>query len=343
MRTQTFGEQFKQFFRGRKAAHAVRILSVDGGGVRGLLPAMALAELEKVAGRPVNELFDLIVGTSTGALLALALRVPDLEGKPRFTAQELVRFYEIGAPRVFSRSMWHQIRAVGNLVDEKYPASGLEQVIARVFEDVMLSEALGDVMVTCYEVQQRRPFYFRARDAKAHEDSDFSMVQVVRAAPAAPTYFEPALVKGMNGHDSLALIDGAVVAYNPALVAYVEARRLYPEAQDFTMVSLGTGQLTRGLPYAEVKDWGAARWAVPLFSLMCDGDAVVVDQQLRDILRPGPDGTQRYFRIQPRLEIGSDDMDDASNENIRLIKQLGESTIASRQAVFEELAERLKR
>ena len=139
----------------------------------------------------------------------------------------------------------------------------------------------------------------------------------MRAATAAPTYFEPAQLKTMNGKAYHALIDGAVIAYNPALFAYVEARRLYPKAQDFILVSLGTGQLTRGLSFKEVKDWGAARWAQPLFSLMCDGDAVVVDHQISEVLPPGPDGERRYYRFQARLNIGSDDMDDASSEKHR--------------------------
>lgn len=331
--------RLKRLFAGK--SRPVRILAIDGGGIRGILPAMVLAELERLTGRPTSELFDLVTGTSTGALLGLAMVAPDPEGKPRFKASDVARLYEIGGPRVFSRSVWHQIKAVGNLVDEKYPATGIEQVLGRVFGKTMLSEAMVDALVPCYEVEQRAPFLFRSGKARQDDSHDFPMATVVRAATAAPTYFEPAQIKTMNGKAYHALIDGAVIAYNPALFAYVEARRLHPEAKDFLLVSLGTGQLTRGLPFDEVKDWGAARWAQPLFSLMCDGDAVVVDQQVREVLPTGPDGERRYYRFQARLNIGSDDMDDASSENIGKIKLLGENLVGQERETLEALAPRL--
>ena len=333
--------RLRRFFRGAERRPPARILSIDGGGIRGILPAMVLAELERQSGLHTTELFDLVVGTSTGALLGLAMVAPDEHGKPRFKASDVARLYEIGGPRVFSRSMWHQIRAVGNLVDEKYPATGLKQVLERAFGDTMLSAALTEAMVACYEVEDRSPFFFSARSARELEGHDFPMAQVVRAAVAAPTFFEPARLPSANGKGYHALIDGAVIAYNPALFAYVESKRLFPEASDVILVSLGTGQLTRGLPYDEVKDWGAARWAQPLFSLMCDGDASVVHHQAAEILAAGPDHQRRYYRFQARLDIGSDDMDDASVENIKSIKQLGEDLVRRNRPRLEALAQRL--
>ena len=316
----------------------VRILAIDGGGIRGLLPALVLAEIERLCDKPVAELFDLVAGTSSGALVGLGLVTPNEQGAPKYKAQEIVRLYEVGSARVFSRTMWHQIKAVGNLVDEKYPASGMDEVLHRVFGDTLLSEALTDTLVTSYEIERRIPFLFRTRYAKDTSGYDFPMTQVVRAATAAPTYFEPAHIPTNDGHDYYALVDGAVFAYNPALCAYVEAMKIYPDAKDFVMVSLGTGQLTRRLPYEDAKDWGAARWAQPLFSLMCDGAAAVTDHQMSCILTPAPNGQPRYFRFQVRLDTGSDDMDDSSHDNMRTIKLLGQDLILQNREVLAELA-----
>jgi len=325
----------------RRERRPIRILAVDGGGIRGILPAIVLAEIERLAGRPTAEIFDLVAGTSTGALLGLALVAPDKEGKPRFKAGDVARLYEIGGARVFSRSVWHQIRAVGNLVDEKYPATGIVEMLDRVFGDIRLSQGLTDTLVTTYEVEKRAPFVFRTRTARSGDAHDFPMAQVVRAATAAPTFFEPAQLTSEDGSEYHALIDGAVVAYNPSMFAYIEAQRLFPQAKDFLVVSLGTGQLTRGLPFAEVKNWGAARWAQPLFSLMCDGDAVVVDHQMMEILPSGPNGERRYYRFQPRLTTGSDDMDDASAENIAAVKALALETVEKNRDTLRQLAAKL--
>src|SRR5262245_66157419 len=89
----------------------LRVLAIDGGGIRGILPAMVLADLERRTGRPIIDLFDMIVGTSTGDLLALALACPGEGGRPRHSARDVIRFYEVEGKRVFSRSVWRKIRA----------------------------------------------------------------------------------------------------------------------------------------------------------------------------------------------------------------------------------------
>ncbi len=109
------------------------------------------------------------------------------------------------------------------------------------------------------------------------------------------------------------------------------------------MVSLGTGELTRRLPYDEVKDWGAARWAQPTFALMCDGICDAVDFQLQQLLPSTPDGMRQYYRFQARLDVGNDDMDDASNTNIRVLKLLAEDMLQANRATLRQLSEQLLR
>jgi len=105
------------------------------------------------------------------------------------------------------------------------------------------------------------------------------------------------------------------------------------------MVSLGTGELTRRLPYDEVKDWGAARWAQPTFALMCDGICDAVDYQLQQLLPSTPDGMRQYYRFQARLDVGNDDMDDASNTNIRVLKLLAEDMLQANRATLRAFSE----
>ena len=319
----------------------LRILAIDGGGIRGMLPAMVLSDLERRTNRPIIDLFDLIVGTSTGGLVALALACPDADGKPRHTARDIVRLYEVEGKRVFSRSVWHKIRSVGNLAEGKYPSTGIEGVLQDYFGECRLKDALADVVVPAYEIERRFPFFFKTANARAKSYYDYPMKTVIRAATAAPTYFEPTQVQLDSPNDYYALVDGALFAYNPGMCAYVEALRRYPEYDHVIMVSLGTGKLTRRLPYDEVKDWGAARWAQPAFALMCDGICDVVDHQLQQLLPETPDGQRQYYRFQARLDVGNDDMDDASNTNIRVLKLLAEDMLQANRAVLRTLSDRL--
>jgi predicted acylesterase/phospholipase RssA len=319
----------------------LRILAIDGGGIRGILPAMVLADLERRTNRPTIDLFDLIVGTSTGGLVALALACPDAEGKPRHSARDIVRLYDVEGKRVFSRSVWHKIRSVGALAEGKYPSAGIEGVLQDYFGECRLKDALADVVVPAYEIERRMPFFFKTANAKVKSYYDYPMKSVIRAATAAPTYFEPMQVQIDGPNDYYALVDGALFAYNPGMCAYVEALNRYPDHDSVIMVSLGTGKLTRRLPYDEVKDWGAARWAQPAFALMCDGICDVVDHQLQQLLPDTEDGLRRYYRFQARLDVGNDDMDDASNTNIRVLKLLAEDMLQANRAVLRSLADKL--
>ncbi len=107
------------------------ILSVDGGGVRGLIPARVLAHLERLLDAPCAQSFDLIAGTSTGAIVALGLSVPrTCSGAERgYTARELESVYLDNAATIFSRSLARRVVALDDLVEERYSADHLEQVL----------------------------------------------------------------------------------------------------------------------------------------------------------------------------------------------------------------------
>jgi predicted acylesterase/phospholipase RssA len=317
-------------------ADVLKVLSIDGGGIRGIVPALVLAEIERRSGRRVAELFDMIAGTSTGGILACALTVPGEDGTaPAWRADEIVRLYEREGPEIFSRSPWQTVRTVGGLLDEKYPSGGIDGVLQRYFGEARLKQSLTRVLVTAYETERRFPFFFKSWRAQEDPSYDFPTRLVVRATAAAPTYFEPLKLDVETTADWYSLIDGGVYANNPAMCAYAEARRLFP-GRDVFVVSLGTGELTRPIHWDEAKDWGLVEWVRPLLDVIFDGVSDTVDYQLRHVL---PEGA--YHRLQARLDEGSDDMDDATRTNLRVLKLTGERLIAERSAEIDAICARL--
>jgi uncharacterized protein len=309
-----------------------RILSIDGGGIRGIIPAVVLAELERQSGRRVHELFDMFAGTSTGGILSLALALPGSGGVARWHAREIVDLYIEHGPEIFDRSLLHRIRAVGSILDEKYPDTGLESVLRRYFGETKLSKALVEVLVTAYELEGRDPFFFKRRKAVATPEDDYPMWQVARATAAAPTYFEPLKLKTAAISDYYALVDGGVFANNPAMCAFADAHR-FEEGADIVLVSLGTGQLERPIRYDDAKDWGMLEWARPILDVVFDGIADTTDYELRQLM---PDN--RYFRLQTTLTIGNDELDDASPDNTRALLLQGEDLVndAERAGFFKD-------
>jgi hypothetical protein len=319
----------------------VRILSIDGGGIRGVAPALVLAQIESITRKPIAELFDLIAGTSTGGILALGLVKPGGDGRPEHSAADLVSLYEQEGRRIFHRSVLWRALSLDNMAGQKYEAGGIQSVLEKYFGGTRLREALTEVIITSYETERRIPFFFKSRNARSKEGYDFPMTEVARATSAAPTYFEPIKLPSGTPNDYYSLIDGGVFANNPAMCAYVEARATHPERPEFRLVSLGSGELRRPLVYGRIRRWGLARWTQPILDVALGGVASTVDYQLRQLLPPSSDGVRRYWRFQVRLDEDHDKTDDAGWDNLRALRLLTESMIHERLDDLKLLCETL--
>jgi patatin-like phospholipase/acyl hydrolase len=303
----------------------MRVLAIDGGGIRGLIPALVLTELERRAGRQVFELFDLIAGTSTGGILACALCAPD-----PLPASELVGLYEDEGPKIFDRSLFQRIRSAEGLLDEKYDDTALDSALERFLGDKRLAETRPDLLVPSYDTALPGPYFFKTTKARATpEADDFALATVARATSAAPTYFEP-LEAGAR-----ALVDGGVFAVNPAMCAFAEVLNEV-EASEVVLLSLGTGERTRKRPFDEIKDWGVAKWARPILDVVFDGVSDAVHYQLGHVL-----GTERYWRLQTELTLASDDLDDASADNLARLRGHADDLVREQSAVLDAALARL--
>jgi patatin-like phospholipase/acyl hydrolase len=295
----------------------MRVLSIDGGGIRGIIPALVLTEVEKRSGKRVFELFDLIAGTSTGGILACALCAPD-----PLPAEQLVALYEEEGPEIFDRSIWQRIRSAEGLLDEKYDAAALDRALERFLSNKRLAETKPDLLVPAYNMGDPGPYFFKSRKAR-DEGEDFTLAEVARATSAAPTYFEAYELTDQ------ALVDGGVFAANPAMCAFAEVMRFQPAAE-VILLSLGTGQRTRKRRFPDIKDWGLIEWARPILDVVFDGVSDAVDYQLRHALDEG-----HYWRLQVELTDASDDLDDAGADNLRLLRAQAEQLVAERSAEID--------
>lgn len=320
-----------------------RILTIDGGGIRGLIPALVLAELERQTGRSIADCFDLIAGTSTGGILALGLTRPGPDGKPRYQARDLADLYLKEGPRIFDESLGRRLTNPMGLRVAKYPPSGIEGVLADYFGETRLKEALTEVLVTAYDIEQRDAFFYRRRKAREDSRFDVPMRVAARATSAAPTYFEPALVQWPTERD--VLVDGGVFANNPGMCAYAEGWQTLAKVgrtgDDILLVSLGTGLYSKPYRYENAKGWGVAGWAVPVLDVIFDGVADTVDYQLRQLLPAKEDGSARYHRFQAGLNADLSEMDDTRPEHLEGLRRAAESILQRQAAEIESLARRL--
>lgn len=321
----------------------VKILTIDGGGIRGLIPAMVIAELEKRMGKPVTEVFDLMAGTSIGALITMGLTLPNEQGKQRFSGEDMVGILEKEGPNIFSNTLWHRIFSAGSVFDAKYPHEGMEEVFDRYYAKHELKDAVTEVLIPSYEIETGEPFFFKRHDAREDERKNFFVKEVVMAATAAPTFFPPYKVEPTRNPviPHMAFCDAVVYANNPAVCAYVEAKTLFPDAEEYLIVSLGTGEFSEQLLYELTNRWGVSQWIRFLFTVMMNGNSDMVDHQMKTLFKTKGDKLNHFYRFQIRLHEEEVTMDDASPQKTHILKLIGENLINDTTQQMDEVVKKL--
>lgn len=282
-----------------------RILSLDGGGVRGYLSALILrnieAYLEKKHGlaRPIGNYFDLIAGTSTGSIIGLGLAL----GRP---AAEIVDFYEAHIPHIFPAARWYDY--LKRIVRPQYKSDELVAALDHFFKAATLNDVKTDVCVPCTSLQNAKPRLYKSDYLHRNAGRlDEKLVDIALASSAAPTYFRAhSLVHSTN------LVDGGLCANNPSMVALVEAlhferpskRGIGPVSKmdEVVLLSVGTGEQC-GMPYKvkSLRNGGAWQWlkvpSTPLLEVVFQSQSQIVHFQSQFLLK------ERYLRINPLLKF----------------------------------------
>ncbi|MDB1135368.1 patatin-like phospholipase family protein [Candidatus Anaplasma sp. TIGMIC] len=299
------------------------ILSVDGGGIRGIIAAKVLCEIEKKIQKPAGEVFDLFVGSSVGAIIASALSLRDEKGQVRYTASDILEFFCKFGPSIFSPSVIRKIFSV--ISGSRFSASGLEKRLKRFFGDTTMGEVRSHLMIPSYDVRMRVTCMIRNW---VDVYKDMKVRDVIRAACAAPTIFSPKeLVIG--GRKSL-MIDSGLVANNPSACGYAAIDFLYPGEKVY-FLSLGTGNAPE-VPTNVVDS--LTFWAVNVAPIFLDAGMEAVDYQMVRIL-----GKERYMRVTGILKHASYDFTNASKKNIRDLQQDADRIIEDNYSVINQFVD----
>jgi patatin-like phospholipase/acyl hydrolase len=279
-----------------------RVVSIDGGGIRGLVTTVLLQRIVATPGlENLLESIDLIAGTSTGGLLALGIA-------HQLDLARIRDLYVQKGPEIFDDSWLDDLVDLGKLRGADYDIKPLGRELRKLFGNATLGQLKRRVLITAFDLDNEdpspaqrtwKPKLFHNFPGP-NSDRGSLAVDVGLYTSAAPTYFP-----SVDGY-----IDGGVYASNPAMCALTQTQdRRYnptPSLGDVLLLSLGTGT---SLQYIKGKshDWGYAQWVKPLINLMLDGTAGIADYQCRQILG------ERYHRLAPVFPVGKtvpmDDID----------------------------------
>lgn len=343
----------------------VRILSLDGGGIRGIIPATIIKYIEdqliiksKNKDARIADYFDMVVGTSTGGMLTCFYLKPNPNAtgpSTQYGAEEALNLYVKKGVDIFNNSKhfaWFGLRQLWNAT--QYNPAFLEKTLQEYFKekdengnevDMMLHKMYKPCTVTTYNMNEKSSSFLRSTDHDRKDGSRMYKVwEALRSTSAAPTYFPPAKIynyaKPIKADNILYNLDGGVFANNPAICAYSEARNMkfpergveYPSACQMQILSIGTGGGNFELePMKSSGSWGIIKWAKSTPNIMMDGSIDTTDYQLRQIFQTLEEQHQHsYLRVDVEVDdrIYAADMADASKENIDKLVIAGQKTVS---------------
>lgn len=298
-----------------------RVLTLDGGGVRGLLQLQVLKYLEALTGRQTRELFDHIGGTSVGGILALAL---SCSGK---SAVDIEKFFLALAPRIFPSRSFTRVR---QLFGPKYRSDALKKGLADFFGGATpQTHAATGLTVTAFDMTAFTPVVFG-------RSSPVSCMDLALATSAGPTYFPPHKLL-VNGQPH-AFEDGGLWANNPTMQALVDVG--WGGTRPTVVLSLGTGVPAEGWSYDTVNSWGLLGQIAPTLAAFVDGSVEAVDHQVRETFdHDGPGNA--YVRLQALLPGDLAPMDQADPDHVARLILEGQELLKTNQLLLSQLAPRL--
>lgn len=350
--------------------HKLKILSVDGGGIKGIIPCTILSYIEKKTQTRIGRLFHVIAGTSTGGIIALGLTKADEDGGFAYSANDMLDLYVKHGKDIFARRPGDLKSWLGSIVekglfDKTFDVKKFEEILKTKFGEARLRDSLTNILVTTYSPVEEKPFYFSSRLAKTDDKENILLREIARSTSAAPTYFKPAKV--FDGKKNQAFVDGGVFANNPSLLAYSEAKEIWkkqnkqitvrvpagvsantktfeavvePDDNDlpFFLLSLGCGHSPATIDYENMDDWRTKDWIKPLLSdVFMQSVAASTDYTIKHLLPPFEDGVRRYMRIDTHIPEANSQMDDSSDANIKALREIGESLVEKNRPELDEL------
>src|SRR6266478_418870 len=284
-----------------------RVLCIDGGGIKGVFPASFLSTIEESLGTSVADYFDLIVGTSTGGIIALGLGLG-------LSASNLLRFYEERGPAIFNGN--GQMGRIRQLFRAKYNSQPLKQALSEALGSRRLGDSRKRLVIPSFNVETGEVHVWKtAHHPRLERDYAHSAVEVALSTGAAPTYFPT--YKAQSGTP---LIDGGVWANNPVAIATVEAIGVLGwQASELRILSLGCTTAPFDIDWGRKHSLGKLGWATKIADLFMAAQSACATGMTQHLL---PD-RENLVRISPMVGKNRFDLD--SVEEIPSLRGIGNS------------------
>ena len=308
----------------------VRILSIDGGGMKGIITAMVLQRIEELLKEysknpdaAISDYFELVGGTSTGAIITALLLCADENQRPKYSPKDVVELYKTYGKEIFHKRRFYPINTLFGLFGSKHTIASFKEILESYFGELTMNDLLKDSVYTAYDTNKRQAVFFSTVTKGKEKVESLLVRDVVLASTAAPTYFPPVHIDNRTiSHNCY--VDGGIVANNPALCLMVESLKMpeHSELCDTMLLSMGNVSSPEFYPYKKVKRWGYFGWAVPLLNILLDGSDETAEYQVDKIFR-ACHIMHQYLRVELQTDRRVPGMDAISCDDLKLFEEFG--------------------
>lgn len=324
-------------------AKRVCILSIDGGGMRGILACRYLLYLQNAlkikTGDPnarIADYFDIAAGTNIGGIIVAALFAKGENGGALYTVQETMDFIVEKGKHMFQ--LQSSCRLFGKLILQikaaaasKCSTKSLGRILQGLFsrndgQPLTLRDTLKPILIPCYDLCTASPFLFSQASACNAQNYNFNIWEVCHATMCSPGFEKPIPIKSVDGQTAIVGIDGGLVTNNPTAAAITHVmnnKAEFPSVKgvdDILVLSLGTGALDCPYKFQQVKRWGILEWAKPIMNIVTAGVSDIVDHAVSVAFRHNP---QNYVRLQATRKPGGG----VSEGHAKALMEMAEETL----------------
>lgn len=335
----------------------VTVLSLDGGGIRGIIPGTFLAfleaKLQELDGpnARIADYFDVVAGTSTGGLITTMLTAPGEDNRPLYAAKNITSFYLEHGPKIFPEENRNNFfSSITNVLGgPKYDGKYLKSLIQELLGNLTLNETLTNVVIPAFDIKRLQPIIFTSKEAKADVSKNAQLSDVCIGTSAAPTFFPPHYFETTDAQGKIKthdLVDGGVAANNPTLMAITHISKeillgnfelvdMEPmNTSRMLVLSLGSGMASLEEKYKviDATEWGLLGWvynngATPLLDIYGDASSDMVDIHVSTLFQ-SLRNEKNYLRIQEDTLSGdASSLDIATTKNMQTLIQVGDGLL----------------
>lgn len=328
-----------------------RILSIDGGGLRGVVPLTILKKVEAMTGKRITENFDLIAGTSTGGLIACAISVKDIQNdtQPLYTLDKILNVYVERGKEIFPKKgrLSSSFSKVTDMFSPRYGTEGIERVFKDVLKSYRMSDVLNHILISSYDLKNNSPLFFKSREGKHNAEKNILLYDIARATSAGPTYLPSYELYYPDNEENpfRNCIDGGVFVNNPSLAALSEFSKNFkfylPELEkekdivydEVYVLSVGTGSYSGQISNSDSKYKGALFWAQHISDVMMRGVNRATDYSMKEMMEPG-----NYLRLSFDIDTEEhSEMDNSSDETIQYLINATERLVLGNTQKMKDL------